>query len=262
MIDDYLDYLENVRRVSRNTLRLREIYVRKLEEDHALAEVTDAQLRAWIAARTHWSRETVNAVTATFRSFFRWAFEMGRIPVDPAAHLRRLTVPYRVPRIATDEHIAAGMRSKSRAIRAMTMLGAECGLRVHEMAKLHTRDRHDDWLVIVGKGGQTRTVHMSPELIHELDALEREQGAGWYFPSPRGGHLSSEATRMRISRELGTNPHSLRHRAGTIVYRGTGNDLRLAQVFLGHRNPQTTAGYVHVQRADLLAASQAARIAA
>jgi len=262
LIDEYLHYLERVRRASANTLRLRETYMRQLAADLDPAEATDAQLRAWIAARPDWSRETVNAVTSTFRSFYRWAFEVGRIATDPAARLPRLRVPQRVPRIATEEQIAAGLASADRRTRVATRLGAECGLRVHEMAKLATTDRRGEWLVIVGKGGYTRTVYVSPELADELDALEAEHGPGYYFPSPRGGHLTAEAIRQRIRRVLGTNPHSLRHRAGTTVYRGTGNDLRLAQVFLGHRNPQTTAVYVHVQRADLMAAGAAARIAA
>ncbi|HIF24358.1 MAG TPA: hypothetical protein EYQ27_21225, partial [Gemmatimonadetes bacterium] len=65
-----------------------------------------------------------------------------------------------------------------------------------------------------------------------------------------------------IRRAVGANPHSLRHRAGTVVYEGTGHDLRVAQEFLGHSSPEMTARYVHVTRPDLLRASQASRLAA
>jgi len=64
----------------------------------------------------------------------------------------------------------------------------------------------------------------------------------------------------RLSVLTNTNPHSLRHRAGTVVYRGTGNDLRLTQEFLGHTSPAITAIYVHVEREDLQRASEAARV--
>lgn len=260
LISEYLLYLSNVRRLSANTLRLRELYMRKIASDHDLLTVTTTELRTWIAG-PDWSRETVNAVTATARSFFMWAHEVGRRADDPAAALRGLPVPFRKPRIASSSAIHAGLTAASLRTRAATMLGAECGLRVHEIAKLHTNDRDGEWLTILGKGGQTRVVHASPELCAVLDALVADQ-AGWYFPSPKGGHVTAEAVRKRIRRDLGTNPHSLRHRAATTVYRGTGNDLRTTQVFLGHASPQTTARYVHVERDDLLRASSASRLAA
>lgn len=264
IIDDYLAYLADVRRLSAATVRLRSTYLAQLHSDcFDLLVITTAQLRVWIAARPEWAPQTVNAATSTFRSFYRWAHEVGRIPTDPAAPLRTVAVPTRKPRIATLEQIGAGLAAKLE-VRALTMLGVECGLRVHEIAKLAKTDRDDDWLTIVGKGGQQRSVHISPELAAVLDALDaKAPGSPWYFPSrSRTGHVTTETLRVWTRRILGTNPHSLRHRAGTTVYRGTGNNLRLTQVFLGHRYPATTAIYVHVERDDLLRAGEAARLAA
>ncbi len=265
LIDDYLAYLSNVRRVSPNTLRLRSTYVGMLAADVELLDATTTQLQTWIARpEMEWSARTTNAVTATVRSFYRWAFESGRISSDPGAALRMVAVPERKPRIASLAQIDAGLSSKRREVQAMTMLGAECGLRVHEIAKLHRDERDGEWLTIIGKGGRQRAVHMSPELCAVLDAIEARMDAGnrHYFASRNGGHVTTETLRVWSRRELGTNPHSLRHRAGTNVYRGTGNNLRVTQVFLGHRYPATTAIYVHVEREDLLRASEAARLAA
>lgn len=264
MINEYLAYLTTVRRLSLNTVRLRSTYMSQLEADHFdLLVITTAQLRVWIAEHPEWSPQTVNAVTATFRSFYRWAHETGLVERDPAAPLRTVSVPARKPRIASADQISAGMASKRLEVRALTLLGAECGLRVHEIAKLRKSERQDDWLTVVGKGGQQRTVHISPELADILDELDaRRPDSPWYFPSRTGGHTTTETLRVWSRRELGTNPHSLRHRAGTTVYRGTGNNLRVTQVFLGHRYPATTAIYVHVERDDLLQAGEAARLAA
>lgn len=262
LIDDYLAYLADVRRLSVNTLRLRSTYLTKLASSFDLRTVTTVELRTWIA-QPDWSAGTVNAVTATVRSFYRWAVEVGHVAVDPAAPLRSLPVPMRKPRIASRAQVEAGLSAVRAEVRALTMLGAECGLRVHEIAKLARRDRAGDWLTIIGKGGQQRSVHISPELGDVLDVLETAHpDSEWYFPSRKGGHLTTETLRVWSRRELGTNPHSLRHLAGTTVYRGTGNNLRVTQVFLGHRYPATTAIYVHVERDDLIAASAASRLAA
>lgn len=264
LIEEYLTYLTAVRRLSRNTVRLREVYIRQLADDLDLRHATPVQLQTWLARHDEWSPATVNAATATMRSFYEWAVESGILSVNPARKIACLTIPPSKPNIATPEQIAAGLASDDAYVRAFTRLGAECGLRVHEIAKLHTNDRRGEWLTIVGKGGRSRVVHVPDELAAELDDLEARQGAGHYFRSPATtrAHLTSEAVRQRMTRVTGTNPHSLRHRAGTTVYRRTGNDLRLTQVFLGHASARTTEIYVHVERDDLIAASAAARIAA
>lgn len=141
----------------------------------------------------------------------------------------------------------------------MLLLGAECGLRRSEIASVHRDDIEAEWLYIVGKGGNQRVVYLSPDMM-ELLAVHPERG--WLFPNTAGGHITGEAVYKRIKRVTGLNPHSLRHRAGTAVYEGTGSNLRVAQEFLGHASPEMTARYVHVTRDDLMRAAQASRLAA
>lgn len=263
LIEEYEWSLRVERAVSAGTVRLRLIHIRMLARDRDLLTATTATLHAWIierAARANWAPKTINTVIESVRSFYRWAHAAGHLRHDPAASLHRVRAPERPARIATAAEIAAGLASDDPWTRAATRLGAECGLRVHEIAKLHTDDRDGEWLTVFGKGGQTRVVHVAAELALELDTLEASQGAGFYFRNRSGAHLTPDSIRRRIKRTLGTNPHSLRHRAGTTVFRHT-KDLRVTQVFLGHSSPTTTARYVHVERDDLLAASDAARIA-
>jgi site-specific recombinase XerD len=265
MINEYLAYLSTIRRLSSNTLRLRATYLEQLARDVDLLTATTSQLRAWVGSHPDWAPRTINVVVSTFRSFYAWAHETGLVAADPAMHLRGVVVPERKPRIATAAQLDAGLGSSRLEVRALTLLGAECGLRVHEIAKLRVDEREGDWITIIGKGGQQRSQHMSPELCAVLDELERKHpDCPWYFPSRKGrhGHVTTQTLRVWSRRDLGTNPHSLRHRAGTTVYRGTGNNLRVTQVFLGHRYPATTAIYVHVEREDLMQAAEAARIAA
>lgn len=71
-------------------------------------------------------------------------------------------------------------------------------------------------------------------------------------------HITPDAVYQVMRRALGMNPHSLRHRAATAVYQGTGHDIRVTQEFLGHASPAMTARYVHVSDRDLRLASDAA----
>lgn len=260
-IRQYTNYLTNVRRLRPNTVRLRSFYAEKLLDAFPdVTQTTAADLSAWVASRPDWSAETVNAAISTARSFYAWAVVVGLIPTSPAATLNLVRVPNKTAPIASDDAILWAVVRAPNEDAAMILLGAECGLRVHEIAKLHTQDRDGEWLTVIGKGGQSRRVHISPELAIFLDGIESRHGFGYYFRGKRGGHIVIQTVYRHIKRWTGMNPHSLRHRAGTTVYRATGNDIRLAQVFLGHASPETTARYVHVEQEDLIRASRGSRM--
>lgn len=80
------------------------------------------------------------------------------------------------------------------------------------------------------------------------------------LPIEHSHHVTPTTIYHWIRAALGANTHSLRHRAATAVYHGTGNDLRVTQEFLGHSNPQMTARYVHVTDRDLRLAAIAAQL--
>lgn len=257
MINAYKLYVRNETR-SVATIRVRDHYINRLSADLDVTAATETDLETWL--RSHgWSPSSVNSALGSVRHFYRWAQRYGHIPDNPTTWLRRVPVPRKVGRIAPDETVTLAMMRAPVDTRIMLMLGAECGLRRAEIAKVHRTDIDDEWLYVVGKGGHQRVVHLSEEL-RELLAVHPPEG--WLFPSPHGGHLSVEAVYRRIKRVSGLNPHSLRHRAGTAVYRGTGNNIKVAQEFLGHATVATTSRYVHTTRDDLRRASEAARLAA
>lgn len=73
-------------------------------------------------------------------------------------------------------------------------------------------------------------------------------------------HVTPACIYRWIKDAMGANTHALRHRAATAVYKGTNNDLRVTQEFLGHSTPQMTARYVHVTDRDLRLAAMAAQL--
>jgi integrase len=86
--------------------------------------------------------------------------------------------------------------------------------------------------------------------IRDLRRLRKEAGTSLcVFTTERGGPLSVDALQY-IVREAGeaagldvsAHPHMLRHAAGYCLI-NQGNDVRLVQDFLGHKNIQTTARY-------------------
>jgi len=257
LIAEYKLYVRNETE-SPSTIRLRSHYIDRLSADLDIYSATEAQLETWLRSKG-WAPASVNAALSSVRHFYRWAERYGHIPENPTKWLRRARVPRKMGRIASDAVITLGAMKAPVSTRIMILFGAECGMRRSEIAAVHRDDIEAGWLYIVGKGGHQREVALSPDL---LELLEIHPEKGWLFPAAGGGHITGAAVYQRIKRAVGVNPHALRHRAGTVVYQKTGNNLRVAQEFLGHATPEMTARYVHVTRHDLVRASEAARLAA
>lgn len=251
------------RRLSPNTVRLRLFYLHKFAAVHDLTTATLEQMEDFVASNPAWSENTQQTIVASLRTYYKWAYKTGLISTNPAEDLLRVRVRRRPARIASDPAIRLGLENGTVEEKAMILLGAECGLRVSEIAKLHRSDRDGEWLTICGKGGVYRSVYVSPELLDLLEAIETTTiRHGNYFPGRSGSAMHPSTVWRRISRLVNINPHALRHRAATTVYRGTGNDIRTTQEFLGHASSATTERYVHVERDDLLRAANASRMAA
>jgi integrase len=263
LLHRYQESLER-RHLAHTTIRLRMFHIVKLDRaSSSLLDLMLPDLELYFSAHRTWSPNTKQSVTASIRSFYRWAHDDGLMTYNPAAELHVERVHQPTARIADEQQIIDGLERATPPEQAMILLGAECGLRVSEIAALHNRDRVGEWITIIGKGNVQRTVWVTPELQLILDQLEREYSRwGFYFPGRSGGHVHPSMVWRHVRALTGANTHALRHRAGTQVYRNTGNDLRTAQVFLGHKRPETTAIYVHVQHDDLRRAGQGARVAA
>lgn len=263
MIEKYTQHMRR-RRLSEGTIRLRLHYLNRFAATTDLTTAQHDDLDAFIWSNPGWSSNTRSVVTATLKSFYGWAHRERLILVNPARDLPAIDAQRRKPRIATEDQIRHAIRCDSLADKAMIMLGAECGLRVNEIATLHRSARDGEWLTVVGKGSKQRNLNLSPELMAVLGTIERTtMRAGWYFPgkNPRS-HMHPSTAWRHITRILESNPHSLRRRAGTIVYRRSGNDIRLAQEFLGHKSPTTTAVYLDVGEDNLKLAASLTRLAA
>lgn len=262
MLTEYTRHLRR-RRLSPRTIHLRTYWIHRLARTHNLATVTLEQLERFVESGV-WSQNTQQTVVASLRLYFQWAHREGVRPDNPADDLLRIRVtehPNR--RIASDLTIRRGIEHATTPEEAMLRLGAECGLRVSEIASLHRNDRDGEWLTFTGKGSKVRTVHVEPELAACLDWIEHHSMRwGYYFPGRSGGHAHETTIWRHIRNLIDLNPHSLRRRAGTTVYRGTGKDVRVAQSFLGHASIVTTQDYLEVEREDLLLAGAAARLAA
>lgn len=223
-------------------------------------DVTTEQI-VQVFARQQWKPETRKAYRNTISSFFRWLHKSCRRSDDPSLDVPRVKKPHAHPRPCPDRYIAAAMEMATSSERLMIRLGAECGLRRGEIARVHSDDVVADnagrSLIVRGKGDKQRIV----PLPDDLAAIVMDAN-GYLFPGRFGGHVEESYIGDHISHLLpdGYAAHTLRHRFATTAYAAT-HDLFVVAELLGHESVETTEHYVAMPDGRLREATAAVRIA-
>lgn len=222
-------------------------------------DVTTEQI-VQVFARQQWKPETRKAYRNTISSFFRWLHKSGRRADDPSLDVPRVKKPHAHPRPCPDRYIAAAMEMATSSERLMIRLGAECGLRRGEIARVHSDDVVTDSagrsLIVRGKGDKQRIVPLPDDLAGII-----MDARGYLFPGRFGGHVEESYIGDHISRLLpdGYAAHTLRHRFATTAYAAT-HDLFVVAELLGHESVETTEHYVAMPDGRLREATAAVRL--
>lgn len=211
-------------------------------------------------ARQQWKPETRKAYRNTISSFFRWLHKSGRRSDDPSLDVPRVKKPHAHPRPCPDRYIAAAMEKATSSEKLMIRLGAECGLRRGEIARVHSDDVVADSagrsLIVRGKGDKQRIVPLPDDLADIIMGAR-----GYLFPGRFVGHVEESYIGDHISHLLpdGYAAHTLRHRFATTAYAAT-HDLFVVAELLGHESVETTEHYVAMPDGRLREATAAVRL--
>lgn len=222
-------------------------------------DVTTEQI-VQVFARQQWKPATRKAYRNTISSFFRWLHKSGRRSDDPSLDVPRVKKPHAHPRPCPDRYIAVAMEMATSSERLMIRLGAECGLRRGEIARVHSDDVVADSagrsLIVRGKGDKQRIVPLPDDLAGII-----MDARGYLFPGRFGGHVEESYIGDHISRLLpdGYAAHTLRHRFATTAYAAT-HDLFVVAELLGHESVETTEHYVAMPDGRLREATAAVRL--
>lgn len=209
------------------------------------ADVTREDVVEWLMAkpRADWTRiKYAQHVSA----FYSWA----GLP-DPAQGVRRPRTPVGVPKPISEDDLSRLLAAARGRVRVWVLLGAFCGLRSFETAKVRADDleRAGDgsWLLrIEGKGGQVAVVPVPAVVVDQVLPLAQEAGGtGLLWPGVSRAAVQSAIRRAGVRAGVRVSSHQLRHRYGTAVY-ALEHDLLTTQRLMRHRSPTTTAGYAAI----------------
>jgi len=283
MIDDYISYLRDVRRMSGNTI---ESYARDLAQLAAFAEQNGKQierldrhdLEAFVRSlmTSGLAPRSVARAVACVRGYYKFTAAEQKLEQNPADDLKSPRAWASLPKFLSleevDRLLAQPDVSTPRGLRDKALIEVlyATGLRVSELVSLRAGDLHMDegYLTCIGKGDKQRIVPMGQEsadwvrryLREGRTPLLRKRQSPWLFVNARdGGPLSRigfwkvlQAYGKTAGLSRGLSPHVLRHSFAThLLERGA--DLRMIQVMLGHADLSTTQIYTHVLEARLKA---------
>ena len=262
---------------TRASAHTRNAYVRDVEQlalqaaagasPVALERITGSHLRRFLSTLhgRGLSGRTLARMLSSWRGFFKYLAEEGKVKSDPCVGLRPPRSPKKLPdALSPDEATRLvgieGDAPLALRDRAMLELFYSSGLRLSELAGL-TIDRVD-WtsgeVRVWGKGAKERIVPVGEPAMRAL-AHWREARAGLAAPgsnalfvSQQGAPISVRSIQMRMKAwaikqglPRHVHPHMLRHSFASHVLQSSG-DLRAVQEMLGHASIASTQVYTHL----------------
>ena len=258
-IDEYLNYCENVRRMSEQTLYGKRWICReflKTIKIDSLSELSNKHINEWIAEQTArgCSGRTINSRLVNLVAMLRYFQDMGIS--FPKLKLRLIIKckeqpPRRV--YYTREQIEQVLRYADHLEWLLIKLCFDCGLRISELRNLRLMNLNGRMVTFIGKGSKARESYMSKEAKTRLDDwIQRNRISDfiWVRTPGKNEPMSVEDIRYLMRKPFyqagfkNFYPHALRHSFATDIQKH-GASLMETKEMLGHARIETTERYVH-----------------
>ncbi|MEN3007584.1 site-specific tyrosine recombinase/integron integrase [Pseudothermotoga sp.] len=276
LLQEYVEYLRFVRRVSENTVIAYQTDVAQFlqflrEKGTPLNSfgVKDGEdyLKQISKDRDQpMSISTLARKISSLRNFFDYLVLRNYVPNNPWTRVKSPRLRKRMPDFLTREEVGAMLRVSERNERDHLILCLlyYCGLRVSELCNLKVSDVSFSPAfvkILMGKGRKDRIVPLNIDLSNKLrHYITKSQRTMEQFLF--GGEVRIHpSTVFRIVRKYASlcgikkkiHPHTLRHSFATHLLQRKVN-VRVVQELLGHANLSTTSTYLHLLDEEKIAA--------
>ncbi len=276
-ITDYLDFLENIKGLSANTIKSYQRDLIKFSHFSEAANVdnfdmfTEEICSSWIADlfQQNVSARSIQRHISSAKGFFEYAQKNTLINGSPFELINSPKSPNYLPNVLSPEDVEQLLNFKPKNIQetrdmAIVELIYSSGLRVSEAVNVDLNDFEEsgNFLRVLGKGAKTRLVPVGRFAQSAIDKWIKERKKistidEALFVNLRGGRISTRSIQERIKTLAlmqglpPVNPHMLRHSFATHLLESSG-DLRSIQELLGHSSLSTTQIYTRLDYQHLI----------
>ncbi|MEG2453109.1 MAG: site-specific tyrosine recombinase [Clostridium sp.] len=271
-IEEFIAYLQNVKKMSHNTVLSynRDLFqMKEYLENKGITEagkVTKTSLNSYILylEKEGKAATTVSRMLASMKAFFHYEFSEGRIKRNPVELVHAPKIEKKIPTILTVEEVTKllkqpdGDTPKEIRDKAMLELLYATGIRVSELMNLCLTDINVNiGFITCHDGGKDRTIPFNrvakASVVHYIqdarEILTKKKESPWLFVNCNGGQMSRQGF-WKIIKFYGDKagiktditPHTLRHSFAAHLI-GSGADMRAVQIIMGHSDVATTQMY-------------------
>ena len=276
-IANYLEYLDKIRGLSKNTTLS---YKRDLEKFGSFLlkekistyeEINSDTCSRWIGDLylNEIDAKSIQRHISSLKGFFSFLIKNNIVINSPMSNIVSPKATKKLPNVLSPEEIEILVSFSPKSTQdfrdiAIIELIYSSGLRVSEATNVKLEDFEDNrnFLRVLGKGSKTRLVPVGQYANDAISAwLEKRNSihseSKYLFLNLRGKKISTRSVQERIRRISAiqglppVNPHMLRHSFATHLLESSG-DLRSIQELLGHSSLSTTQIYTKLDYQHLM----------
>ena len=278
-IKQFLDFLQNEKRVANNTLQSysRDIhqYENYLSQNHINYTRVDAkQINEYLKHLQTIGKKTstVSRNLASIRSFYQYLIRVKKVKRDPTENIQSPKVEKRIPSVLTSEEVEKLLSQpkdvdlKGTRDKAMLEVAYATGMRVTEIISLDLEDVNiEEGFISCKSTSRQRNIPLGSISIAALseyinDArpiMIRDENEKALFVNVNGKRLTRQGfwkivkyykEQAHITKDI--TPHVLRHSFATHLLQN-GADLKAIQTMLGHSDISSTQVYMQFQDSGL-----------
>ena len=277
LIHNYLDFLENIKGLSKNTVNSYQRDLNKLSKFlgasniNNFSSLTEEMCSSWIANlfQNNVGARSIQRHISSAKGFFNYLKKSGLVTESPFELINSPKSPSHLPNILSPEEVSQLLNFKPKNAQekrdlAIIELIYSSGLRVSETVNTNLKDFEDNknFLRVLGKGSKTRLVPVGRYAQSAINdwIIEREKFStkdDALFINLRGSRITTRSVQERLKNIAlmqglpPVNPHMLRHSFATHLLESSG-DLRSIQELLGHSSLSTTQIYTRLDYQHLI----------